>query len=108
MFVQYKGNNGKGGNYCCPKRNKEIGRSSNGHQRAKEDVGLPTILLQITAFWWSLVGVTTEISTLHGISVQISTDEISKWFQWRFFLFLAYTDFRLRFRSLDTFTLGQI
>ena len=40
---------GKGEIFCHPWRNREIGSSSNGHQRAKEDVGLPT-LLQITAF----------------------------------------------------------
>lgn len=50
MFVQHKWSNGKGEHYCCPLRNKEIGSSTNGYQRAKEDVDLRTILLQITAF----------------------------------------------------------
>lgn len=49
IFVQYKWKKGKAENYCHLVRNKEIGSSSNGHQRAKEDVGLSTMLLQITA-----------------------------------------------------------
>lgn len=36
--------------YCHPLRNYVIGSSSNGLQRTKEDVSLPTILLQVTAF----------------------------------------------------------
>lgn len=50
FYVQYKWRTGKRENHCCLLRNKEIGSSRNHHWKAKEDVGLPTILLQITAF----------------------------------------------------------
>lgn len=41
ISVQYKRRNGKAEHCCHLSRNKEIGSSSNGHLKTKEDVGLP-------------------------------------------------------------------
>lgn len=50
ILVQYQRGIGTGENHCHLLGNKEIVSCSNSHQRAKEDVGLSTILSQITAF----------------------------------------------------------